>query len=72
MAKAPKEEKRNGFEVYKGVHAGNHGWYWRLWKQGQIVADGAESYTRRPDALRAVRAIKKHASTADVRVTESE
>lgn len=39
-------------EVYEALD----GWRWRLKAgNGQILADGAESYTRREDAERAVR-----------------
>jgi uncharacterized protein YegP (UPF0339 family) len=41
------------FEVHQS--AGNEQWYWRLRaKNGRIIADGAEGYTRRSDCCRAV------------------
>lgn len=42
-------------------------WYWRLkGKNGEIVAQG-ESYTRKADCLRAVKAIRRLAATAQVK-----
>lgn len=40
------------FYVFEGRHTGQ--WYWRaVSANGRVVADGAESYTRKRDARRA-------------------
>jgi uncharacterized protein YegP (UPF0339 family) len=44
---------KDGFEVYEGGGTDQR-WYWRLRRKGRIVADGAEAYSRRHDAWRAV------------------
>lgn len=46
---------RKQIEVYPGPRGG---FYWRLRdKNGQIVADGSESYSTRSNARRAARAV---------------
>lgn len=58
----------DGFEVYYGGGR-SQCWYWRLRRRGRIVADGAEAYSRKADALRAVRALRTWSSTAAIVVT---
>lgn len=48
----------DGFEVYDDNGPGEQ-WRWRLRRRGRIVADGSEGYSRRGDAVRAVRAVSK-------------
>lgn len=54
---AERKATRNGFEIY-GVHIEGR-WYWRLRRNGRIVADGSEAYATKASAVRAVRALAK-------------
>ena len=57
--------KQARFEVYKA----KDGWRWALKaKNGRIVADSGEAYTRKDSALEAVRVIKENAASATVDV----
>lgn len=56
------------FTVYQDA-AGQ--WRWRLQhKNGRIIADSGEAYTRRRDCLRAVDTVLMAIFDADVQVTE--
>lgn len=58
----------DGFEIYDSGGR-SQCWYWRLRRRGRIVADGAEAYSRKADALRAIRALRKWSATAGIVVT---
>jgi len=47
-------------EVYRGAREGlRTGWYWRLRAtNGRVVADGAEGYSSRRNAIRAARRVE--------------
>lgn len=51
------------FELYKGK--GKQRWRWRLVaRNGKIIADSGESYTRRIDAIKTVLLLKRKTSSA--------
>jgi uncharacterized protein YegP (UPF0339 family) len=60
--------KRARFQVYRS-RPGR--WYWRLRAaNGKIIADGAESYSRKQDALRAANRAQTTAFVAIVAAVE--
>ena len=52
-----KRSHSDGFEVFEGGGTDQR-WYWRLRRKGRIVADGAEAYSRKSDAMRAARRVR--------------
>lgn len=57
--------KQARFEVYKA----KDGWRWALKaKNGRIIADGGEAFTRKETALASVQIIKNQAASAVVDV----
>lgn len=52
---AKKVAKREGFEVYQSKGQ----WFWRLTRRGRVVADGAEGYHSRSNALRAAHGVRR-------------
>lgn len=55
-----KANKPNGLEVY-GIRdvTGVECWFWRLRRNGRIVADGSEWYVKKSNAVRAAKAVHK-------------
>ena len=59
-----KGSKMPQFEVYKGK---NGSWYWRLLsRNGRIIADGGQGYTRKEGALKGLNVVKSLAYHASV------
>ena len=55
------------FEVFKRPYALSYRWYWRLVaSNGRIVADGAQGYKRKENALKGLRVVKSVAYHAQV------
>lgn len=57
------------FDVWK---EGSFGlWYWRAWsRNGRIIADSAEGYHRKADAIRGCKLLQTHAATSAVFVNQ--
>ncbi len=59
--------KQARFEVYKA----KDGWRWALKaKNGRIIADSGESFTRKETALASVQVVKDHAASAVIDVVD--
>ena len=59
--------KQARFEVYKG----KDGWRWALKaKNGRIIADSGESFTRKETALASVKLIQEGAASAMIDVVD--
>lgn len=50
-----------GFEIYRGKFQFDTQWYWRYRaKNGKIIADGAEGYSSKSGAARAVKTLLRY------------
>ncbi len=59
-----KGNKMPQFEVYLGK---NNKWYWRLMsRNGRIIADGGQGYTRKEGAIKGLQVVKSLAYHASV------
>jgi uncharacterized protein YegP (UPF0339 family) len=66
----PKRKLPHGFHLYRSPH--NWLWRWRLVsKNGRVIADGAEGYTRKTEILKAVNRVIELSRLADIHLEES-
>jgi uncharacterized protein YegP (UPF0339 family) len=71
----PDKPPRPCVEVFRGQHGDPlrfaKRWYWRLVaRNGEVIADGSENYTRKADAAKAARRAGKLMATAPVVTVE--